>query len=587
MTVPSTSISSRPQEAGDNHALSNSSDRVTKFMIKATALASIGGILFGYDLGVISGALPSLKSSLDLTSEQTEHVVSLLYVGMIVGSFIGGPICDRFGRRKTILITDMVFVIASILLSSAQSLKGVLIGRVSAGAAMSISAISDVAYLTEIAPEQHRGALVSCHEASISFGFLVAYLCSYVITVEVDQFDEGWRLMFLLSGGMAIVQFIGIYGMPESPVWLHMKGKISEWKAALAIINEKEEIEDASLALNDFSEHDGDLFSPVEGDDPYEKDEQAKKVEVTAGTKNEQFTDEPDVTVATGGTGLSDTLNENESSKTTRKVEMSHFWRQAIIVSSLAISQQTCGHATVLNFAPEIFSQIFYEEDIDGIENDLNKKQSERLLAPTVLLGCVKFLVTCIVIFKVDMLGRRSLLLVGSGTIVVSMLCLVIAFTTGLEDDSNRYTMTQQVLALLGCMGVVAGYALSYGPLFWLLTSELFPVHIRGRALGSAQILSSVFAVIVSYTFLSVQEAFGPEIPFEVYFMLSIFNFIFAALAVPDTSHAEADEHPNQINVLLEELFFWKHCTCISKGGMMSELVSSLEDETNEGVEIT
>mmetsp|Transcript_19727 Transcript_19727/g.30422 ORF Transcript_19727/g.30422 Transcript_19727/m.30422 type:complete len:585 (+) Transcript_19727:109-1863(+) len=571
-----------------NHDLSSTSRKVTRFLVRATILASIGGILFGYDLGVISGALPSLKSSLDLNKKQTEHIVSMLYVGMIIGSIVGGVLCDRIGRRKTILLTDSVFVIASIMLCSAHSFEGILIGRLAAGAGMSISAISDVAYLTEISPEEHRGAIVSCHEASISFGFLVAYISSFVITIEVDQF-EGWRLMFLLSGGIAMLQFIGIFGMPESPVWLRMKGRIAESKAALAIIyKEDEKAQDNSQALCDFSENDGDLFSPVEGDDPYEKNDKSKKTEVPPSGSTEVFADEPNVTVITDGTNFTDTTNEIESSsKSRRKVETSQFWRQAIIVSSLAVSQQTCGHATVLNFAPEIFSQIFYNEGIDGIENDLSKQDTERLLAPTVLLGCVKFIITCVVIFKVDVLGRRRLLLIGAGTIVVSMLCLVIAFTTGLGSIDGSFTMTQQILALVGCMGVVAGYALSYGPLFWLLTSELFPVSIRGRALGSAQILSSLFAVITSYTFLSVQDAFGAEIPFEIYFILSIFNFIFAALAVPDTVHAEADEHPNQINVLLEELFFWKHCTCISNRGMTSELVSSLEDERNTGVEIT
>ena len=209
---------------------------LSPFVIKSTIVASLGGILFGYDMGVVSGALPQLAVDFDLTPNQEEEVVSLLYLGGGFGAALGGYICDRMGRRYAIILTDMVFLTGATILALAPSIQMVLLGRFVVGFGVAVSGIADVAYLHEIAPPKFRGALVSCNEACISLGFLLAYIAAYFLTKkEIDEngepFDEdinGWRYMFGIGGVFAVLQFIGMLFMPESPVWLKEQGHFEE-----------------------------------------------------------------------------------------------------------------------------------------------------------------------------------------------------------------------------------------------------------------------------------------------------------------------------------------------------------------------
>lgn len=127
------------------------------FVIQVTAIASLGGILFGYDLGVISGALPQLAATFDLSSSQQEVAVSILYLGGGVGAMVGGSICDLFGRKRAILMTDVIFLIGALILYAAPTFQVVVLGRVVLGFAIAVSGIADVSYLHEIAPVQWRG----------------------------------------------------------------------------------------------------------------------------------------------------------------------------------------------------------------------------------------------------------------------------------------------------------------------------------------------------------------------------------------------------------------------------------------------
>lgn len=500
--------------------------RVTPFLRKATAVACLGGVLFGYDLGVVSGALPSLNASLGLTSTQSESVVSFLYLGSIIGALVGGYVCDRFGRRTAILYTDFAFLVGAIILASAPTYEVVLTGRVVVGVAVAISALADVSYLTEISPECHRGALVSCNEACISLGFLLSYVSSYAVTVNVGH-GEGWRVMFGLSGLIAVLQWCLMLKMPESPVWLDENGREEEAQEALRLITDGERVP-SDLDLN-------------EGDQEGEENPEDEPLELQDRPKD--------------GAASPGLPHEHPSAV--------HYWRQGVIAAFLAVSQQFCGNVNILNFAPEIFAQLFY-----GTSTADN---SEALMVTTVILGTVKFLITSLVIWEVDTLGRRYLLLGGVGLITFSLLLLIIAFSTGLEteflDSSTgnvdaRYSTAQQAMALVGCTGVVAGYALSYGPLTWLITSEVFPSTIRGRAIGSMTVLTHASAALISYTFLTGQDALGPAAPFALYFSCSFLSLCFAYLAVPDTGGVRAEGDGEDVDDLLDNMWFWRQQCC-------------------------
>lgn len=176
----------------------------------------------------------------------------------------------------------------------------------------------------------------------------------------------------------------------------------------------------------------------------------------------------------------------------------------------------------------------------------------------------VKFVITTFVLFEVDKLGRRFLLKAGAGIVTVSLLFLALAFTVGLEDTKVAasgelefvHSDYQEVLALIGCAGSVAGFALSYGPITWLVTSELSPSSIRGRMLGFYMVLTHGSSALVSYTFLSGQERHGQAYPFWLYFFCSLASFVFIVVAVPETGGV-AGSDGEDVESLLDDTFFW------------------------------
>lgn len=247
---------------------------ITPFVRRCTAVACLGGLLFGYDTGVISGALPILSASLQLSDSQAETVVAFLFIGSALGSLIGGSITDRIGRKSSILVCDGIFVVGALVLGLAPTYGAVLFGRIVIGIAVAVSAIADVSYLTEISPEAHRGALVSCNEASISLGFLLAYIVSYLVTVSIS-YDSGWRIMFSLSGLIAFVQFALMMKLPESPIWLAEKGRVKEAEAAFALVQAgdnvgvRDEPIDGNDSASDFADPVHDAVVGVGGDDEF------------------------------------------------------------------------------------------------------------------------------------------------------------------------------------------------------------------------------------------------------------------------------------------------------------------------------
>ena len=416
-------------------------DELSPFVIKVAVIASLGGVLFGYDMGVISGALPQLAKEFDLSRREQEFVVSVLYIGCGFGALFGGSFCDFYGRRKSILIVDAVFFIGAMLLLVAPSIYFVYFGRVMLGIAVAISGIADVAYLTEVAPDNHRGAIVSCNEACISIGFFAAYLAGYILSIYFP--DDGWRFMFGLAGLIAVIQYLGMIGMPESPQWLIQQGKHNDAIEAIIQIYSCSE---------EFAE---------------------RKKEVLSNLPNE-----PIIAQGYNSMGTTDNNIDPKESNVSMTWNVRLQYKQIMVAIILSVSQQFCGHGAILNFAPEIFAQAGFGPNSS--------------LGTTLFLGFVKVVVTLGVIWKIDSFGRRILLLTGVGTICVSLLILVFAFSGWHEQPST-------FVSALGCLGVVIGYASSFGPLTWLIVSEMFETHVRGRALGYSSIITYLNAALVSH----------------------------------------------------------------------------------------
>ena len=149
------------------------------FAYKVALIGSIGGLLFGYDLGVVAGAILQLHAQFDLSPAETGGLVSILLFGSVIGALVGGTLTDRYGRRLAIMCTDLTFIVGSLTIATSPTLVQVLIGRFVVGIGVSVSAIADVAYLNEMAPQEWRGTIVSVNEMMIAGGFLLGTSLSY------------------------------------------------------------------------------------------------------------------------------------------------------------------------------------------------------------------------------------------------------------------------------------------------------------------------------------------------------------------------------------------------------------------------
>eukprot|EP01052_Picozoa_sp_SAG31_P023191 SAG31_NODE_1894_length_6965_cov_26.137198_10_plen_294_part_00 len=195
--------------------------RSRRFAVKTAVIGSVGGLLFGFDLGVVAGALTQLRDDFSLNAEERGLVVSILLLGSVIGAVFGGYATDKFGRRTMILRTDVIFIIGSLMIALAPNFAVLLVGRFVVGIGVSVSAIADVAYLTEVAPSKYRGAVVSMNELMISAGFLLANFIGWLFSAT----PHGWRFMFGFASLIAALQLVGMQTMPKSPRWLLLNGK--------------------------------------------------------------------------------------------------------------------------------------------------------------------------------------------------------------------------------------------------------------------------------------------------------------------------------------------------------------------------
>ena len=500
---------------------------IPSFVVKATVIASLGGILFGYDMGVISGALPQISQESNLTQSQQEHVVGILYLGACIGAIGGGYLCDTCGRKTAIILTDILFIVGAVLLFFATVVEQIMIGRVVVGAAVSISGIADVAYLHEMAPVQWRGSIVSVNEACISLGFLLAFCCG----MWFQYVTSGWRHMFGISGYMAFIQLIGMLYMPESPVWLKQQGRERDREAALRMIygaagpvstaederTERTELDDNGKSITHVTVATVTTAVPISDVNVYD---------TLAGPDEESSTS-------------SDVGHVRLSRCAAKLYDVSRFLAcyrdQVSIALFLSVIQQLSGQASVLNYAPLIFMKLDHSD-----------------LSATLWIGVVKFCITVIVIWRIEYLGRRFLLLFGMCIIVVGQFMLAFAFF--LVDDEDNPPKSAMFWALPGVLCIVFGYSSSFGPLTWLLTSELFPTDIRGRALGASSITTYLCATLVTSTFLSMQSAIGSSTVFVLYGIITLLGMVFAYLAIPDTGGKSAEENSDD----LKQMWWWR-----------------------------
>jgi hypothetical protein len=526
----------------------------------------------------------------------------------------------------------VVFGIGSLLLSNAETVECLMIGRFVVGWAVAVSGIADVTYLHEIssvwekwdgerggnATEEEgddgalstqggqstegaivavdaqsngiggRGSVVSVNEACISLGFLLAYGVAAVggssQNVSGDgnhQASDAWRVMFGCAGLLAALQFFGMLCMPESPVWLYEKGRVQD------AISARNVIRGICSASGVYSESGSGSHRHETNNGDSSNESSYQKVTQTRSESNdfemhvispisseeEEQTNVPSRFYYPNAVDCMVNLwIKIFSAPSQVKVvcrRILPYRNQCVIAFFLATSQQFCGHPSILSFAPEIFA-VLSQSPQDGQaaaeKEDSDKITNAAVLTPielTVGIGLLKFFTTCFVILLVERGGRRLWLLSGMSCILVSLTFLYISITgrdgDGIKDDSfddtrQSSSSLRNQLGYVGVYGVAMGYAASFGPLTWLIVSEVFPSSIRGRALGFATVVTYMAAGVVSNTFLTIQEKFGLSACIALYWTSTFVSIVFVWMAVPDTG---GNKSPEEIGMELKRMWIW------------------------------
>ena len=450
-TLPTTAVSSRVVHAEQ-----------TRFVFAAAAFAALGGLLFGYDTGVISGALIFIRTQFGLSTFQQELLVSIVLVGAAVGALSGGRLADVFGRRFMLMVTAVIFVTGALVCAAAPSLNILVFGRLIVGLGIGFATSTVPIYISEVSPPQTRGWQVSLFQLAITIGILAAYVVDYTFAGSAS-----WRWMLGLAFVPGAILGLGMLRMPESPRWLAEHGQSNLARRILARIRGTENIESEWLEIQKTlteTEERGrfsDLFSPT--------------------------------------------------------------LRTALLIGiGLAIFQQVTGINTVIYYAPLIVQSA-------GIST-----ASGAILA-TAGIGLVNVIMTIVAMWLIDRVGRRPLLLIGIGGMILSLgvLGFVFRMPTG---------GALAWLAVVTLMVYVASFAISLGPIFWLIIAEIYPLRVRGVAEGTAAGVNWASNFVVSFTFLTLVEVLGPSMTFWVYALLAVASWLFAYYLVPETKGRTLEE---------------------------------------------
>jgi SP family xylose:H+ symportor-like MFS transporter len=435
-----------------------------RFLVLVCSVAALGGLLFGYDTAVIAGAIGFLQTHFQLDATMKGWTAASALAGCVVGVMLAGAVSDRFGRRNTLVLTAILFLVSAVGTAIPRTLAQFILFRMIGGLAVGAASMTSPMYIAEISPARFRGRMVSINQLAIVSGMLVVYFVNYFIVGLGDEawnMTTGWRWMFGSESLPAVFLLVLLLFIPESPRWLTKQGRRHAAGAILARI------------------------------------------------------DGPDHAAAE--------MAEIESALAHESASLDQLLRPGmrivlVIGIALAVLQQVTGINVFLYYAPEIFKAIAGE-------------QTDVAMLQTVVVGAVNLLFTIIAIWTVDKIGRKPLMMIGAAGMAISLAALGLAACFGRAD----------VWVLAFILGYIACFAMSVGPVTWVILSEIFPTKVRGRAMAIATFCLWVANLVVSQTFPMMDEnswlieKFNHGFPFFIYAGFSVVLAFFVAMVVPET----------------------------------------------------
>eukprot|EP00253_Pinus_taeda_P011130 PITA_11130 len=473
---------------------------MNKYVIACAVLASMNSILLGYDVGVMSGAIIFIQEDLVITEVQEEVLVGSLNIISLVGAAIAGRTSDAIGRRWTMALAALIFLMGAAVMGLAPSFLQLMGGRLLAGVGVGFALMIAPVYTAELAPASSRGALTSLPEIFINVGILLGYISNYFLSGLPAHLS--WRLMLGLGVFPSLLLGLGVLAMPESPRWLVMQNRIPEAMVVLSRTSDDQAEADARLAqIMD--------AAGVQGNDD------AHQSGGHEGTSLD-ISNSPDAQKSHGeGVWL-------ELLRPTPLVR-----RLLIIALGIQFFQQASGIDATVYYSPVVFKEA-------GIHSQ------ERILAATVAMGFAKTGFILVATFLLDRVGRRPLLLTSALGMTVSLMALAMGFD--FIENTSESNKGAVILTILAVCCNVAFFSIGLGPVCWVLGSEIFPLRLRAQAASLGVIVNRIVSGIVAMTFLSVSRAITVSGTFFLFACLSVLCVVFIYIFVPETKGKTLEE---------------------------------------------
>jgi len=544
--------------------------RQNPFVLKLALSAGLGGFLFGYDTGVISGALLYIRddfSSVDRSTTLQETIVSTAIAGAIVGAALGGWMSDHFGRRKTLMQADLVFLLGAILMAAAPIPAILIMGRICVGLGIGMASMTSPLYISEASPTKVRGAIVSTNGLLITGGQFL----SYCINLAFTKAPGTWRWMLGIAAVPAIIQFFLMFYLPESPRWLYRKKREAEAIAIMKMIHPPEDIENEIQELKQSVEEEIELHGP------------------------------------------------------SQKIQFSQLWkvkevRYALIAGcGIQIFQQFVGINTVMYYSPTIVQLAGFASNtvallLSLITSGLNAlgsilaiylidKFGRRKLLISSLLGVIASLVLLTIVFHITtdsspLVSRKATqqfsgyqcpqyistsatwdcmrclkaspecgFCASGGNQLLPGACLLSNSTVKhvCEGDSRPWftrgcPSQYGWVAVLGLALYIIFFAPGMGTLPWVINSEIYPLRYRGTCGGLAATSNWVSNLIVAQTFLTMTVTIGTSMTFLVFGVISVIALFFVLIVMPETKGLSLEQIEGTLQQRVDNFSFkfWK-----------------------------
>lgn len=418
-------------------------------------VASLGGLLSGYDTGVISGALLFINETWILPDTLQGFLVSSVLIGAVIGAATNGILADIFGRKKIIMATAVIFILGSILCAFAPNVYVLIISRIFVGFAVGIVNFVVPLYLSEISPKNLRGTLVSLYQWAITAGILFSYFINAIFAQAVYN----WRWMLFAGVLPGLILFIGMCFMSDTPRWLVSKNREDEAKK---------------------------VFNKIEPDIDTNKEIEDIKNTLESGNDN--------------------------------KFRFKKWMIMPFVVGVGIMFAQICtGINTIIYYAPTIFKTAGFDSNLTAIY-------------ATTGIGVVNFVMTIVAVFFTDRLGRKPLLYFGLTGVMLSLFALGTSFAfAGALGSSLKWVAVGSLVTYIIC------FAMSLGPIGWILVSEVFPLKIRGIAMSICTVSNFAFNFFVVGSFPVLLHRIGGAWTFWLFGIVSILCIIFVYFFVPET----------------------------------------------------